>query len=101
MSIQIGNYHAEGPFGNAASLAARSGVYVILGRSGYGAPWTVVDVGESGNVCERVGCHDRSPDWGRQGHGELAVAVIYCDERARRVIERELRQQFSPACGVF
>lgn len=101
MSIQIGNYHAEGPFGNAASLAARSGVYVILGRSSHGVQWTVVDVGESGNVCERVDCHDRSPHWKRQGHGELAVAAIYCDEKNRMLIERELRQQFSPACGVF
>src|SRR4051812_9093276 len=101
MSIQIGKYHAEGPFGNAASVAARSGVYVILGRAHAGVAWTVVDVGESGDMCEGVGCHDRAPAWGRQGHAELAVAAIYCGEKNRRLIEQELRLQFKPACGVF
>lgn len=101
MSIQVGSYHAEGPFGNADALAARSGVYVILGRANTGVPWTVVDVGESGNVRERVGGHDRALDWGRQGHAELSVAAIYCDEPNRMTIERQLRAQFRPACGVF
>src|SRR5690349_12120642 len=101
MSIQVGNYHAEGPFGNADALAARSGVYVILGRAHSGVPWSVVDVGESGDVRERVGSHDRAQDWSRQGHGELSVAAIYCDEPNRMIIERQLRLQYRPACGVF
>jgi hypothetical protein len=101
MSIQVGNYHAEGPFGNAGSLASRSGVYVILGRASPAVPWTVVDVGESSDICARVGCHDRAPDWGRQGHAQMAVAAIYCDEPTRMRVERELRQQFRPACGVI
>lgn len=100
MSIQIGNYHAEGPFGNVSGLLARSGVYVILGRSAQ-SNWIVVDIGESGNVNERVGCHDRAPTWGRQGHTQLAVAAIYADERNRMLIERELRLQFNPPCGVI
>ncbi|MGE3335905.1 MAG: hypothetical protein AB7I36_19850 [Rhodospirillaceae bacterium] len=49
MSIQIGNYHADGPFGNVSGLLARSGVYVILGRTGQ-TNWNVVDIGESGNI---------------------------------------------------
>lgn len=101
MSIQIGSYHAEGPFGNASGLVARSGVYVILGRASWAASWSVVDIGESGNIQDRVGNHDRTPEWGRQGHGELAVAAIYADERNRMLIERQLRQQFNPPCGSF
>jgi hypothetical protein len=101
MSIQIGNYHAEGPFGNVSSLFARSGVYVILGRLSAASPWCVVDIGESGDVCDRVSCHDRAPDWRRQGHAELAVAVIYADERNRMLIERQLRVLFNPPCGSF
>ena len=101
MSIQIGNYHAEGPFGNVNGLAARSGVYVILGRQSAQFQWIVVDVGESGDVRDRVGCHDRASDWRCQGHAELAVAAIYADERNRMLIERQLRVQFNPPCGVY
>lgn len=101
MSIQIGNYHAEGPFGNENSLQARSGVYVILGRSQQQAPWNVVDVGESGNIRDRVTCHDRAPCWRGQGHAQLAVAAIYSDERNRQIIERQLRVQFTPPCGLI
>lgn len=99
MSIQIGNYHADGPFGNVSGLLARSGVYVILGRTGQ-TNWNVVDIGESGNINERVSCHDRTPAWQRQGHAQLAVAAIYADERNRMLIERELRAHFNPPCGV-
>lgn len=101
MSIQVGNYHAEGPFGNVKSLLARSGVYVILGRRQQAANWNVVDIGESGNLQERVSCHDRAPCWRGQGHTELAVAAIYTDERNRMLIERELRLQFQPPCGLI
>ena len=100
MSIQIGNYNADGPFGNVSGLAARSGVYVILGRTGP-ANWSVVDVGEAGNIQRRVDTHDRAPYWRGQGHGELAVAAIYADERNRMLIERQLRAQFDPPCGSF
>ena len=99
MSIQIGSYSAEGPFGNVNGLAARSGVYVILGRTSQNLPWNVVDVGESGDLRTRVGNHDRRPHWQQQGHGELAVAAIYADERNRMLIERQLRAQFNPPCG--
>ncbi len=101
MSIQVGNYHAEGPFGNEGSLLARSGVYVILGRGHQAANWNVVDVGESENIQDRVACHDRAPCWRGQGHGQLAVAAIYADQRNRMLIERELRLQYNPPCGLI
>jgi hypothetical protein len=100
MSIQIGYYHAEGPFGNVNGLAARSGVYIILGRRPAQSDWIVVDVGESGNVRDRVSNHDRTPQWQRQGHLELAVAAIYADERNRMLIQDQLRVQFNPPCGA-
>lgn len=101
MSINIGNYHAEGPFGNDNNLQARSGVYVILGRRAVTANWSVVDVGESENVRERVSNHDRAPCWRGQGHAELNVAAIYADEKNRMIIERQLRAQFKPPCGLI
>ena len=99
MSIQIGNYTAEGPFGNVDALRAQSGVYVILGRNNVGADWNVVDVGESKDIHERVKNHDRAPCWRGRGHTELNVAAIYADEFSRMRIERELRGQFNPPCG--
>lgn len=101
MSIQIGSYHAEGPFGNVNGLAARSGVYIVLGRASAQSRWQLVDIGESGDIHTRVNNHDRAPDWQRQGHLELAVAAIYADERNRMLIERQLRVQFNPPCGVY
>lgn len=101
MTIQIGNYHAEGPFGNENGLHAQSGVYVVLGRSKQTAKWNVVDVGESRNVQNRVSNHERTPCWRGQAHTELSVAAIYADERYRMLIERELRDQFNPPCGLI
>lgn len=101
MSINVGNYHAEGPFGNENSLSARSGVYVILGRTHQAENWNVVDIGESGDIQNRVANHDRVLCWRGQGHAQLAVAAIYADERNRMLIERELRTQYSPPCGLI
>jgi len=101
MYINIGSYHAEGPFGNENYLQARSGVYVILGRHSTASTWNVVDVGESQNVRERVSNHDRAPTWRGQGHAELSVAAIYADAHNRVLIERQLRAQFNPPCGLI
>ena len=101
MSITIGSYHADGPFGNENYLQARSGVYVILGRSSTASTWNVVDVGESQNIRERVSNHDRAPCWRGQGHAELSVAAIYADAHNRVLIERQLRAQFNPPCGLI
>lgn len=101
MSITISNYHAEGPFGNENSLQPSSGVYVILGRGASTASWSVVDVGESGDIRARVASHDRAPCWKGQGHNELAVAAIYADEHNRMLIEKQIRQQYSPPCGLI
>ena len=98
MSIQIGGYHAEGPFGNLDSLKSQSGVYVILGRNGQNN-WSVVDVGESRDIKTRTSNHDRASCWQRQGYGELAIAPIYVPEVRRMIIERQLRHQYNPSCG--
>ena len=101
MSIQVGQYYAEGPFGNIGNLMSHSGVYVILGRSSQAANWNIVDVGESHNIRERISSHERKPCWIRQGFYELAVAVIYCDHHNRKRIEQELRSSYRPPCGQF
>lgn len=99
MSITIGSYNFEGPFTSEAHLRPMSGVYVILGRNSETANWNVVDVGESGNVQNRINSHDRAPDWKRCGYGVLAAAAYYVPELQRMTIERQLRLQYNPHCG--
>ena len=99
MSITIGNYSFDGPFTNAASLENQSGVYSILGRSKQANKWSVVDIGESAGVRDRVENHDRADCWKRQGHASLAVAAHYCESNSRLNIESALRTQYNPPCG--
>lgn len=49
MSVSILDHPFEGPFADTFSLKNQPGVYVILGNNG-GDNWTVVDVGESGDL---------------------------------------------------
>lgn len=98
MAIQIGKYNFDGPHHQTTGIHAQSGVYVILGKSG-GANWSVVDVGESQSVRERVESHDRQPCWKQRGFQELAAAVLYVPEQQRLRIESELRSHFNPPCG--
>lgn len=98
MTIQIGKHNFDGPHLQTTGIHAKSGVYVILGKSG-GTTWSVVDVGESQSVRERVDNHDRAQCWKRRGHHELAAAVLYVPEQQRMQIESELRVQYDPPCG--
>lgn len=99
MSVQIGNYSFEGEFASVDGLQERSGVYVVLGITNANGGRRVIDVGESGGVWSRVQCHDRAPDWPRQGL-PLRYAALYCDERGRMAVEQQLRAQFNPPCGT-
>jgi hypothetical protein len=101
MSIQIGNYSFDGPFGDPAHLRNNSGVYAVLTRTTVNDKYTVVDIGEAGWVRDRIAGHDRQDQWARcRLAAGLSFAAFYCDERARMQIERELRVQFNPASGV-
>src|SRR5438874_689001 len=100
MSINIGNYAFEGPFTNPASLSNASGVYSVLTRPAGNGTYSVVDIGESGSVRDRVMSHDRTPSWSRcVQSGGLCYAAYYCDERARMSIEKALRTAYNPPCG--
>ncbi len=100
MAIQIGNYNFDGPFTTTGHLLNRSGVYAILSKNRTANAWSVVDIGESGDVRERIENHDRKDCWSRQNQGELAVAAVYVNEAQRTAIERELRVRFNPPCGL-
>lgn len=99
MAINIGRYNFDGPHTNISALRRQSGVYAILGNSGSGNTWAVVDIGESEDVQGRVENHDRAPCWKGQGHRVLAAAAYYVAEGQRMQIEQELRAQLNPPCG--
>jgi hypothetical protein len=100
MSITIGNYAFEGPFGDPASLKNQSGVYAVLTRSTSNDSYTIVDVGEAGAVRDRITNHDRQDCWKRNKKAAgLSYAAYYCDERTRMSVEKMLRAKYNPPCG--
>lgn len=99
MPIQVGVYLFDGPYPGSSHFAPQSGVYAILGRHQAGAPWKVLDIGESQDVRGRIDSHDRRSQWQRQCMPELACAACYCAEPSLMRIEQQLRAQFNPPCG--
>ncbi len=102
MSIQIGTYHFDGPFSSPGRIADRAGVYAVLDRHASGKSY-VLDVGESATVRTRLETHDRADCWRRNAQGTIQYAVLYTpgsNQSKRKRIEDELRQQYSPTCGV-
>jgi hypothetical protein len=99
--IPIGRYSFEGPYPypDTTRLQDRSGVYVILDRQRDGQR-SVLDVGESATVKTRVNSHDRQDCWNRNRRGTLEVAVLHTPEFGRKEIEREIRAQYQPVCGI-
>ncbi|GIK23626.1 MAG: hypothetical protein BroJett005_30400 [Ignavibacteriota bacterium] len=100
--IEISGFQFEGPFTSAAWLKHQQGVYVILDKRSDGK-WYVVDVGEAGDVRDRVENHDRKACWERHRLGEVGVAALYTvgwSAEQRRALEGRIRDAFSPACGV-
>ena len=102
MAIRIGGYEFAGPLTNTNEIQHKAGIYVILDNR-TGDTWTVIDVGESSDVKSRVMNHDRAHCWKLNRLGRLGVAVLYTPgwtDSQRRVFERNLREEFSPTCGV-
>ena len=101
MSIRIGKYMFEGPYSTTDLLEDRSGVYAIIDNKSDGS--TLIDVGESSTLKSRVENHERSDCWRRNGIGKLKAAVLYTPNQhqsGRMLIEQEIRNQYSPVCGL-
>jgi len=90
----------DGCYTDASKLEPRSGIYMVWCKSG--ESWSVVDVGESHNVQDRVLNHDRAPQWSRCCHSTLYFAAHYtpnAQQAGRREIEKKLRELTNPPCG--
>ena len=92
--LKILNYSFDGPHGITTIFNPVSGIYVIttLGN-------TIVDVGETDNLQERISSHDRKSCWTRNMGCKL---FFYHEARQeqRLEIEKQIRSAYNPVCGI-
>lgn len=91
-------YIFEGPYTSADYLHNQSGVYVISTKA-LNEMHNIIDIGESQDVKTRVSSHDCGDLWGKHVVDMLYVSVLYCDERARMLVEQQLRAAYNPPVG--
>ena len=101
--IQIGNYSFDGPQSLSDDLIDRAAIYVIL-CSRLDNRYDVIYIGETGQAGTRLSNHERVICWNRNCTNSLYVAVFWTpsDQYSvddRRVIEKELRDQYNPSCN--
>ncbi len=100
MSSEYFGYPFEDLVSDPSQLKSRSGVYVIWCKSD--GNLSVLDVGESQNVRERVMNHDRSDCWIRNCTGTINYSATYTPNKTefeRLFIEQDIRGQTNPPCG--
>ena len=100
MSIAIGEYTFEGPFVISVEPKHASGIYVILCWKNL--QYSYIDVGESGDMHDRIANHERRPCWVRNCSGQLAIAVLYTPgwtQGQRSTLERRIRSSANFPCG--
>ena len=84
-----------GPYYSELSVEERSGVYLIISPND-----TVIDVGEAGNLRNRLKTHDRKDQWKRRlGHTLWRYCVSYMPENERMKMEKVLRDYYPNLCG--
>jgi hypothetical protein len=104
VTIGIGGYPfvciplAQADFSDVAAI------YVILCVD-QDDTWTVLDVGQSGQVGNRIDDHDRKGCWERNCPNRNIWVCVYCmpssqyTKQQREQLESALRTQLSPKCG--
>lgn len=91
----VDGYYFTGPYPLNGGFNAVAGIYIITTPEG-----TIIDVGETGNLDDRISSHERKPCWMRNNgsslwfHGETNMP-------ARLIKEKFLRGNRVLACGVF
>jgi len=100
MAITIAGYAFEGPFVINVELKHTFGIYVILcWKNGQ---YSYIDVGESGDIHDRIANHERRPCWVNNCSGQLAIAVLYTPgwtQEQRSTLERRIRSSANFPCG--
>jgi hypothetical protein len=95
--LKVSGYTFEGPFESADQLKDESGVYAVVTDDG--GTWKLLDCGESVRMKDQVAGHERKASWEEHAVGKIAFVAKYCDERGRRMIASEIRQDYQLPCG--
>lgn len=95
--MNILGHEFSGPFGSVDSIRAVGGIYAILDRAN-----VVKDVGEAGDLNNRLRNHDRRPCWERHAPYGYFYYVLYTGgwtPEQRRTVEGRIRDHYKPPCG--
>lgn len=98
-TTHLGNHSFAGPHITNNTLPPISGVYIITTLAS-NQQHTIIDVGESDNVRERISRHDRTSQWQQAQQNGLYAWVLAAEEAHRMLVERAHRLAYNPVCGV-
>lgn len=100
LTITVGDYTFTGPHSSPDSLTNQGGVYVI--HCYRDEKYYRLDVGESGEIRDRVKDHDRKDCWEKECSGSLRYSELLTpgkDQKERMAIEKTIRDEFKLPCG--
>ena len=92
----------DGPYFNTSTLDAKAGVYIVWDERSTDDLSHPLDVGESEDVRERLGNHDRADCWKRKATGTIKYSATYTSDltaQQRRDLEKKIRDAEKPPCG--
>ena len=93
-------YNFEGYYTSTNPLKSNQGIYSILDNTD--SKYYVKDVGQAGDIKNRITTHDRKDQWDKNCKGTICLAVMYtlgCTEQQRCAIESDIRANYNPPCG--
>jgi len=99
LTIKIGDYAFDGPFGSTDSIENKSGIYAILHYKE--GEYYLLDIGESSQIKKELEEHDRK-EWEKNSNGAIEYSVIYTPKLwkdDRKEIETRIRATYMPPLG--
>lgn len=94
MAIDINGFTFTGPYHIDENFRAVAGVYVLVDLAN-----RVIDVGETSDLGSRIAGHERRPCWTLQNAAYVLFHAEAVQEKRLR-LEKFLRLQYTPTCGV-
>lgn len=92
------DYEFDGAHIDPNMLQSRAGVYVIWCQDGDN--WTILDVGESNDVVDRISNHPRADCWTRNCTGVIRYSTTYTSDLQERLdLEQRIRDEEDVICG--
>jgi hypothetical protein len=94
LTIKIGDYDFDGPFGSTESIENKSGIYAILHYKE--GKFYLLDIGESSRVKKEIEGHDIK-EWEKNSNGVIEYSVFYTPKLwkdDRREIETKIRATY-------